>query len=55
VLWEDNSPLLIRAEEGLANQLSVRFVVYGFSGFTAGCYPDAHATISGTGLAAPTF
>jgi HK97 family phage major capsid protein len=55
-LWEDpRAPLLIRAEQALANQLSVRFVLYGYTAFTAGRYPGAHGTISGTGLAAPTF
>lgn len=55
-LWEDASaPLLIRTDEALSNQLSVRFVVYGYSAFTAGRYPGAHGTITGTGLAAPTF
>lgn len=55
-LWEQpGSPLLIRAEQPLANSLTVRFVCYGYSAFTAGRYPGAHGTISGTGLAAPTF
>jgi hypothetical protein len=55
-LWEDlPAPLLIRTDEALANQLSVRFVVYGFSAFTAGSYPGAHGTISGTGLITPGF
>jgi hypothetical protein len=55
-LWEQpNAPLLIRAEQPLANQLSVRFVVYGFSAFAAGRYPAAHGTISGSGLVSPTF
>jgi hypothetical protein len=55
-LWEDpGAPLLIRTDEALSNQLSVRFVVYGHSAFTAGRYPGAHGTIGGTGLATPTF
>lgn len=55
-LWEDpGAPLLIRTDEALSNQLSVRFVVYGYSAFTAGRYPGAHGTIGGTGLATPTF
>ena len=36
-LWEDpGAPLFIRAEQPLANQLAVRFIVYGYSAFTAG-------------------
>ncbi|MGH2635750.1 MAG: phage major capsid protein [Actinomycetota bacterium] len=55
-LWEDpGAPLFIRSDEVLANQLTVRFVLYGYSAFTAGRYPGAHGTISGTGLATPTF
>lgn len=55
-LWEDaGAPLMIRSEEVAANSLTVRFVVYGYSAFTAGRYPGAHGTISGTGLATPTF
>lgn len=55
-LWErTNDPLFIRTDETLANQLSVRFVLYGYSAFTAGRYPAASATISGTGLVTPTF
>lgn len=55
-LWEDaGAPLLIRTDEALSNQLSVRFVVYGYAAFTAGRYPGAHGAITGTGLATPTF
>lgn len=55
-LWEDPSaPLMIRAEEPGAGSLQVKFVVYGYSAFTAGRYPGAHGAITGTGLAAPTF
>jgi HK97 family phage major capsid protein len=55
-LWEDsNAPLFIRTEQAAADALNVRFVLYGYSAFTAGRYPGAHGTISGTGLAAPTF
>jgi HK97 family phage major capsid protein len=54
--WEDaGAPLLIRTEEAAADLLNVRFVLYGYSAFTAGRYPGAQGTISGTGLAAPTF
>lgn len=54
--WEEaNSPLLIRTEEALSNQLSVRFVVYSYSAFSAGRYPGASGTITGTGLILPVF
>lgn len=55
-LWEDTgAPLLIRTDQALANQLSVRFVLYGYSAFTAGRYPGANGFIQGTGLVTPTF
>jgi len=55
-LWEDPAaPLLIRAEQTQAGNLLVKFVVYGYSAFTAGRYPLATGDITGTGLAAPTF
>lgn len=55
-LWEDaDAPLLIRAEQTAAGNLTVKFVVYGYSAFTAGRYPLATGDITGTGLAAPTF
>lgn len=55
-LWEDsNAPLMIRAEQTGAGNLMVKFVVYGYSAFTAGRYPLASGDITGTGLIAPTF
>ena len=55
-LWEDpNAPLLIRAEQTGAGNLSIKYVVYGYSAFTAGRYPKATGDITGTGLIAPTF
>lgn len=55
-LWEEpNAPIRVRAEEVGAGSLTVKLVVYGYSAFTAGRYPGAHGTITGTGLAAPTF
>jgi HK97 family phage major capsid protein len=55
-LWEQpGSPLLIRAEQTGAGNLSVKLVVYGYSAFTAGRYPGAHGTITGSGLTTPTF
>jgi HK97 family phage major capsid protein len=55
-LWEQpGSPLFIRAEEPGAGNLMVKFVVYGYSAFTAGRYPEAHGKITGSGLGAPTY
>lgn len=55
-LWEQpGSPLLIRAEQVGAGNLLVKLVVYGYSAFTAGRYPGAHGTITGSGLTTPTF
>lgn len=55
-LWEQpGSPLLIRAEQTAAGNLTVKLVVYGFSAFTAGRYPLAHGVIGGTGLVTPAF
>lgn len=54
--WEQpGAPLLIRAEQPGAGNLSVKLVVYGYSAFTAGRYPGAHGAITGTGLGTPTF
>lgn len=54
--WEDaGAPLLIRTDDTMADTLNVRFVLYGYSAFTAGRYPGACGTISGTGNIAPTF
>lgn len=55
-LWEqEDAPLFVRAEQTAAGNLTVKFVVYGFSAFTAGRYPAAHGTVGGTGLVTPTF
>ena len=55
-LWEQpGSPLLIRAEQTAAGNLTVKLVVYGFSAFTAGRYPGAHGVIGGTGFVTPSF
>ena len=55
-LWHDDSaPLFIRAEQANAGNLEVKFVVYGYSAFTAGRYPGAHGKIAGTGLTIPSF
>jgi len=52
--WDDGVQF-IRAEQPLVQNLSVRFVLYGYSAFTAGRYPGAHGLITGTGLIAPVF
>lgn len=55
-LWEqEGSPLMIRADQVGAGSLTIKFVVYGYSAFTAGRRPGAHGTISGSGLGTPTF
>jgi len=55
-LWEDPAaPLFIRTEDAIADALTVRYVLYGYSAFTAGRYPAAHGLITGTGLIAPVF
>lgn len=55
-LWEDpNAPLFLRAEQTAAGNLTVKFVLWGYSAFTAGRYPGAHGTIGGTGFVAPSF
>ena len=53
-LWEDaGAPLFIRVDQ--ASSLGVTIAAFGFTAFTAGRYPAAHGTISGAGLATPTF
>jgi HK97 family phage major capsid protein len=52
--WDDGVQF-IRAEQPGAGNLSVKFVLYGYSAFTAGRYPGAHGLITGTGLIAPVF
>jgi hypothetical protein len=54
-LWEDaNAPLLIRAEQPGAANLSVLLVVYQYFGYTASRYGNNPGRITGTGLAAPS-
>jgi HK97 family phage major capsid protein len=50
-IWEDNggSPLYVRFEQPDGN-IAIRTVVFGFSCYTAGKYPAAFSTITGTGL-----
>lgn len=55
-LWTDpEAPLFIEAPQVGAGNLTVKYVVYSFSAFTAGRYPGAHGTVGGTGLTAPVF
>ncbi len=55
-LWTDpGAPLFIEAPQTGAGNLTVKYVVYSFSAFTAGRYPGAHGTVGGTGLVTPTF
>jgi len=56
MFWQegDGAPRQFRFEQANAPQ-SIRLAVWGYSAFTAGRYPAASGTVSGTGLAAPTF
>jgi HK97 family phage major capsid protein len=56
LFWQegDGMPRQLKFEQSNAPQ-SVRLAVWGYSAFSAGRYPLADASISGTGLAAPTF
>jgi HK97 family phage major capsid protein len=63
LLWEegDGMPRQLRFEQTLAQNLTVKLVVYGYAAFTAGRYPQSVAriggadTAAGNGLIAPTF
>lgn len=63
ILWEegDGMPRQLRFEQTLAQNLTVKLVVYGYAAFTAARYPKAVAriggadTAAGNGLIAPTF
>jgi len=54
--WQegDGNPRQLRFDQ-VAPPQSVRLAVWSYSAFTAGRYPAASATITGTGLIAPTF
>lgn len=56
-LWEQagGAPFFLRFEEPKSAELEVKMVVYGYSAFTAGRYPNSWAIIGGTGLVAPSF
>lgn len=62
LLWQDGdgSPMQLRFEQTLGNQLTVKLVCYSYSAFTAARYPQAVAIVGGAdaegkGLVAPTF
>jgi HK97 family phage major capsid protein len=63
LLWEegDGMPRQLRFEQTLAQNLTVKLVIYGYAAFTAGRYPQSVArvggadTAAGNGLIAPTF
>lgn len=50
-IWEDQggNPLYVRFEQPDGN-IAIRTVVFGFSAYTAGKYPTAFSTVTGTGL-----
>lgn len=50
-IWEDQggNPLYVRFEQPDGN-IAIRTVVFGFSAYTAGKYPTAFSSITGTGL-----
>jgi HK97 family phage major capsid protein len=52
LLWEqgNGSPALLRMEQTTGGSLTVKMVVYAYSGFTAGRYPTAVSVLGGTGL-----
>ncbi len=55
-LWEQaGSPFALNFDATGAGSLTIKSVVYGYAAASAGRYPGAFSTISGTGLAAPTF
>jgi HK97 family phage major capsid protein len=56
-LWEEGNgaPMYLRFDQPKAAELDVLAVVYGYSAFTAGRYPNAAALVGGTGLVTPTF
>ncbi|GAA2681753.1 phage major capsid protein [Actinoplanes palleronii] len=62
ILWEDNggTPRQMRFEQTLANQLTIKLVLFNYAAFTAGRYPQAFGLVGGNsastfGQVAPTF
>jgi HK97 family phage major capsid protein len=54
-LWEDAVPRFRVFEEVLSANLAVRLQLWNYFAFTSARYSVAAATLSGTGLVAPTF
>jgi HK97 family phage major capsid protein len=52
LLWEqgNGAPAPLRMEQTAGGNLTVKMVVYAYSGFTAGRYPTAVSVLGGTGL-----
>lgn len=57
ILWEegDGMPRELRFDEVGSASLTVKLLVYGYSAFTPDRRPEGISTISGTGLATPSF
>jgi hypothetical protein len=55
-LWEQpDAPIYIKAEETLAANLQILYVLYSYSAFAAGRQPKAISAISGTGMILPAL
>lgn len=56
-LFEQGSgePMFFRFEQPKASELEIQMIVYGYATFTHARYEKAFASISGTGLVAPSF
>ena len=53
-LWEDAAPRTKVFEEVLSGNLQIRCQVFGYFAYTSARYPKSVATITGTGLTAPS-
>jgi HK97 family phage major capsid protein len=55
-LFEDSpTPMGVRFDEVLGHQLTIRLVVWGYTAFTAGRYPQSTRLLTGSGLTIPSF
>jgi hypothetical protein len=55
-LWEDpQAPVFVRAEQPVAEKLSIRLVVYGYFAYSFRRYSNGAQKVNGTGLVTPTF
>lgn len=52
---EAGAPFTVEADQVLRHRLVTRFVVHGYSAFSAGRWPGSTAILTGTGLTNPTF